>query len=204
LANAPIFLNPRKRGLNQVSDLANLIPSIAALAAALAAMYAAYQSKRSVQEQAALRRAELQPVLGVTDVEPTINFVVGHRYYPALVHFTNLGKGSARVLVVESNRRDIEVEIGSPISVGSNSSTAITLLLNTQNESMSMSLYYWDIEDHCYRTEVTLHLKLFFDDEEPIARWRADVDRTVTVKNKKPPPKVLNWPREEFFGDDWW
>jgi hypothetical protein len=201
---------------NTTADCATIITALGTLLTVVTAAIAALLSWRSVKEQASLRRAEMQPVMGITDITPSIDPRLGrvHKNYPVSVHFTNLGKGPARVLVIETNRPDLEAKIGQPISVGSDSSTTITLYFGTDDESVLLSLYYWDVDNVCYRTEASLRVRSFSDietspegevlSEEPFVNYRLDADRSVIIRGKNPPLKVLNWPRESTFHTPWW
>ncbi|MDK2855333.1 MAG: hypothetical protein PWQ41_1734 [Bacillota bacterium] len=72
--------------------------------------------------------------------------------YPAYLYFTNLGKGLARLLVVDLDTKDIVCTIGTPVSIGPGRMAHVKLWLpqHNVNYSVKLALYYWSIEGQCF------------------------------------------------------
>jgi len=128
--------------------------------------------------------------------------------YPAYLYFTNLGKGPARLLVVDLDTKDIVCHIGTPLSIGPGSTACLKVWLpeHEVNYSVKLALYYWSIESHCFSTQVRVSLlhQPTFDEvsgQEVGARleWRVDSEKTVAIEGLKEPSGVVQWPRGSLF-----
>ena len=127
--------------------------------------------------------------------------------YPVYVYLSNIGKGVARVLVVDLNSSDIRVDIGTPISVGPSGTTHIKIWLPKKDEPKKLlfSVYFWDIDKMCYRTEFNIVLKVTdIPTGGYIASYGSEKEYLTPIGKKEPPEKVLHWPRDSYFEKPWW
>ncbi len=182
-----------------------LISTIAALGSSVFAAVSAYLSRKSMIEQ---RKVNLVPVLSIFSAKALKE---DHGKYPIDVYFTNTGKGTANFMVVDADRKDIQVNIGLPYSFGPDAKTNVRIFLNKKNtrEYVNLALYYWDIDGNCYSTKVKLDLKYpdpyeeFPNDLFFVPRHRYD---SCEEKNKNMPPEIIIWPlngRDLFIKQDW-
>ncbi len=184
----------------------NSIISIFTAIAAISAAISAYLSYIAIEEQ---RKIGFMPVISFKEAEALSKEDAG---YPINVDFINCGKGMANVMVINTDRNDININIGVPTGIGPGMQTNVKIWLNEANkrEKLNLALYYWDIDDRCYRTELTLDLKY----NEPYQRHSNDlyfveyhdVVPVVEKNQQKPKEKILHWSKENpiLFHPGFW
>jgi hypothetical protein len=183
-----------------MSVVLTAVTAVAALVAAIAAGYAAYMAKKQVD-------AGMKPVLALSGGEAS--FMLEDGLYPIFLDFSNYGKGAANVLALDLDG-DIKAHISAPINIGSEGKAQIKIWLPTANEeyAVKLSVYYWDIQGFCYRTEIQTYLTVKTAvNGSAWLYWRIDRDRMKEIGKKPRPTSPLHWEpgvRTDLFCDPWW
>lgn len=183
------------------NNILDLITSIATAIAAIAAAQAAKYSKNAVIEQ----KKESLPFLVIDHVEASL--LKEYAGYPVYIYLTNIGKGVARVLAVDLFTKEIRADIGTPISVALSGITHVKIWLREKEvtERICFSMYYWDIDMLCYRTEFDINLRVTLMDTGGFyASYGQNKEQMLAIGKKDFPDNVLHWPRDSYFEEPWW
>jgi hypothetical protein len=209
-------LNEANSG-STVTYLLNLLTAIATIVAAGGAAVSAFFSKKAADFSKlaiAEQKKESRPFMVIDHVEA--DHMKDGNLYPVNIYLTNIGKGAARVLVVDLNDDTIRAGIEPPISVGPTGVTHVQILLPEKDvlKILALSVYYWDIDNCCYRTELSIAVKVFFWQTGSLfASYGCFKENQSIIEDKTPPKMVLGWPRTErdyfgycpgYFHEPWW
>lgn len=168
--------------------------------AAIAAGYAAYMSKKQVD-------AAHKPVLALTKVQAFP--IPENETHPINLVLSNYGNGVANVLAVDLDK-NIKTHIGAPINIGSQGEVTIKMWLPLTNMEykIRLSVYYWDIQKLCYRTEIQINIKLeLMDRGVLIPNWTIERDRVEELGKEEVPKTPQMWEpgkRTEPLFEPWW
>ncbi len=172
--------------------------------AASAAAYAACMARKEVEEYAKLRQLEMRPVMSYQRAECSGS---GDR----ILRFSNTGKGPAQIRMVQA-KEPLSIQIGAPLSVGSGSESYLKVSCSEESWPpqtwLHLSLYYTDIANTCYRSEVLLDLHT--DIANRVFETFVSFDRVEDFEKAKLPCKVRHWNSNmELYkccniGPEWW
>lgn len=127
--------------------------------------------------------------------------------YPVNLYFINSGSGTSFIYAVDCDRDDITINIGPPTNVQPSGKTCLKVWLPTKNnkEKINISYYYWDIEERCYRTELTVICE-YTSDVNQLYFVDMQYPKRIISKDKKRPLKIKNWGNgsTNLFFDAWW
>lgn len=171
------------------------ISAMATSAAAIFAAIAAFAAWKSSNKQAELVAVDVRPVLGLTEALIGLS----ENCYPINLYFTNYGKGAAWIRKVEVKEGDkpIETNIGVPLCVGPGTISNIQIMLPEQNKkyNLTVSLYYWDVNDSAHCTTLNGYFGWLRPQVNPIALWELNSEDIHHNINDVPkPPQVANQP----------
>ena len=196
-------------------DLATaLFTAIAAYAtwhAAKAAANSASYSKDNINELKMHREIEMRPIFAVSSWDAKMRNDqdvrdIENGLYPAYLFFSNLGRSYAQVLAVELNNINIAANIGLPLNVGSGSQTHIKIWLPSKNKKipLKLSLYYWDMEKNCFRTELFVYLTWISSSQGNILSAEVEKENITSIGKIEKPKKVRQWPQNSYLSRPWW
>jgi hypothetical protein len=178
------------------------VTAVAALLAAVGSFITAYMAKKQIDQ-------ELKPVLALSGAEASLCTEDG--LYPIFLIFSNYGKGAANILALVLDNDDVKAHISTPINIGSEGEARIKIWLPTALEeyAIRLSVYYWDIQGLCYRTEIQTDLILKISDRGlPMLNWRIDRDRMKEMGKRRRPNTPLHWDGIKadplYAYDLWW
>lgn len=155
------------------------------------------------------RLREIRPVMSLVNggVGPKEDFG-----FPIYLFFENTGNGTAYISVIDSNKKNIKIDIGVPTNVGPGGKTDIKVWVKESNKSedIKLSYYYWDIDENCYRTELHLEIK-HFNPNNPSGSSELyfviyQMVKRVNSKDRKMPKEIYHWTERtrELFEKSWW
>ena len=190
--------------MNEFS-LSTFLTSLASVAAAiftaLAARYsklAAESSEKAVDYSKQALAEQKSPFMVIDHLEALNE---DNSKFPVLVYLTNIGKGAARIMVVNISNivfenllcGDIRADIGTPISVAPSGRNHIKFWLPEKGKRVPVifSVYYWDIDEICYRTKFNIILHI---SEKNEASYGTEYEVFNNLgSNIKHPDKVKHW-----------
>lgn len=190
--------------LNECS-LSTFLTSLATVAAAIFTAVAAGYSKVAAESSRKALAEQKSPFMVIDHLE-AVNEDNGK--FPVLVYLTNIGKGAARIMVVniskiEFENNDIRADIGTPISVAPSGQNHVKFWLPEKGKEIPIifSVYYWDIEGICYRTKYSIILHITENNE---ASYGTEYEVFKNLgSNKKHPDKVKHWNQNRDMNDEY-
>ncbi len=164
------------------------------------------------------KREKLQKRKIESDIRPIMSFLhckvwkEENGTYPIYIYFKNTGKGIARIYVIDTDT-GLQTHIGEHITVGVNDQAYVKVWLHEteKQEEFRFSLYYWDIEEHCYRTEGHLQLKHYDAKLNPHGQNNLYFVKCINFsriekKDNCLPKEVIQWPKggRSLYYYKWW
>lgn len=196
-----------------ITAIFTAITALGTLCAAIAAARSASLSKKNIEELKMHREIEMRPVLGISSWDAKVRIdqdehSIKNGLYPAYLFFSNLGRSYAQVLAVELHNKNITAHIGLPLNIGSGEKTHVKIWLPCKDKEVpiKLSLYYWDIENRCFRTELFVYLTWTVDSKtgKYILYARVDRENVVFIDDIEKPKKVRQWPKCSYLYPPWW
>jgi len=189
-----------------------VIAAVASMVTALIALITIIITKNQAKRQ---RKIDMMPVLALSEGKAlSKQWLPGSKVnaeshiklerYPINLFFKNLGKGPANLVVVDLDNHEIECHIGTPTTVGPGSNAEVKLFLRDELKGLSvkLALYYRDIENNVYSTQVKLRLSYYTTDDlnfnVPTLQWTMDAEKVFPISNSLP-NEISHWPRKNYF-----